>query len=168
MALQLEEPESVAVASRNRFGDGAEGTVSLAIEFESIRQHDHSHELAFVFPDKRRSLAWQSPIRRIRGLGMNGGRARRRQWPRRHHPHFGVVGQFRRPATRSFAEVAFGHGLQPPSDLANQVCLVPGANRLAEQFRVPFAELSGGHPLERRDLAFNVDLHRFLPGSRNR
>ncbi len=78
---------------------------------------------------------------------------------RRHHSNVGVVGQLLGPPARPFRQVALGHRLQPPGDLSDKVRTMPGANRLAKQLGVTLAELSGGHPFERRHLAINIKLH---------
>jgi hypothetical protein len=75
-----------------------------------------------------------------------------------------VVGQFLGPAPCPLGQVALGQGLNPPSDLANQMLLVPAAAFLAHDGGVPAAQFVHGHLLQDRDLGVDA-LGRFGPRS---
>jgi hypothetical protein len=77
----------------------------------------------------------------------------------RHEPYLSVVGQFGRPPTGTFGQVALGVCLQTPGDLANQVRPVVRAAGLAVQLGVTLCQVAGGYLVQGGDFGCDIVHH---------
>mgnify|MGYP006928165407 CR=1 FL=1 len=144
------------MGSGDRLGDSGQRFELLSVVLEAVPQHADFQCASLVLSGDGRSGQWEARIELHGGLCCpfrHGGYAFA-TW--RRCSHIGIDREFFRPSTGPFAQVAFGIGLQPPGDFADQVRLVARSRFFTEDVRLPLAEFPGRHLLQRSDFILNV------------
>src|SRR5690242_1369863 len=130
---QPKEQQSVPAGAGRSAGNGTEGTVVLALVFETVLEHFHSHGFISIFPTQNRAGDREAPVL---AFGRTGGSLPLNPGGGHLGPQLRIIGNGESSFPGTLGEIAIGQGLQPPSNPANQMLLVLAAGLMAEYFSI--------------------------------
>lgn len=148
------------MAARDLVGYGGEGFEVFAFVLVAGVENGDLQRFAFVLAGDDGSGFGSAFLFDRRGVDWFGSLL----GPWRHGSEVGVVCDFHRSASRSFAQVAFDIRLHPPSDSFDEPLLVAAVGWLSENVQVFLPELVHGHLPHSGDFFFDVQRHFALVG----